>query len=681
MSVNVAQPRVIQSVTNSQNGESESLTRKLSRRIFDVENRMVQVKKVLVVALIIQLIVMFAWSTLLYNRFALTWDFSQYQQGIWEIHHGYLNPPDTSLRGGLWGNSGQIIFWIIALVTWFTPQGILLLFLQDLFVVLTEVVVLVWAYELITAKVEKSSMWRPVLLGLCGFILISNPWSYWTISWDIHSEPFCTIFCVLAARALYYRRPKSLAIWSVLTITGGMVECEYIVALGILALTLPKSSRKLGMYLIIGGLFWFGMLDYVLHAATSIPPPGQVYGYLTNAPLNGANLTLQQIVIKVLENPTTLIKQLWIEHPNVIAVLSAGGIIGIFNRWGLFIPIATILTNTLSRAFAITAFQNFPAFAFLTIGTIMVILSLLNKKKFTIRSISISKIIPALTAIIAFNCLMWSIIWIAPIKDQWLRTSNSAATILTQALHEIPSSDEVVSSQGVAGRFSKRVNVFIPLVGDWNVPLYGKTVWWILTSQQGIELASPALTYGVMGTLIYQMNAKLVMHGGDVWVFKLHRQPNQTLFTTGLTNETIPGWTVPGPAGKSVVSGPPSSWHTESNGKRGYTVAYAYWQENPGLYQITLKLKLNGKANIEVWNSTANNMIARRKIIGNGQVENLTYEFNISYEIPRAAYSGWGPFQILPNEPAQQNEFEIRLWTPGHVQLSVYQLSFKPAPA
>lgn len=642
------------------------------RRRNDVDRRMSLVKKVVIIVLLVQLAIMFAWSTLLYNRFALTWDFSQYQQGIWEIHHGYWNPPDTSLRGGLWGNSGQIIFWLLALVTWFTRQGILLLYLQDIFVVATEAVVILWAYEIITDKLDKKSMWKPGLVALCAFILVANPWNYWTISWDIHSEPFCTIFCVLAARALYYNRWKSLAGWSLLTITGGMVECEYILALGILALTLGKKTRRPGIYLMIGGLFWFGMLDFVLHAATSIPPPGQVYGYLTNAPYNGQGLTLQQIVLKVAEHPGRVFVQLWIERSNVFAVLSAGGLIGIFNRWGFFLPIATILTNTLSRAFAITAFQNFPAFAFLTIGTIMILVSMLNKRR------KVSRFVPLMSAIIAINCLLWSIIWIAPVKDQWLRTSDSAATILTQALHEIPSGDEVVASQGVAGRFSKRINVFIPLVGDWNVPLYGKTVWWILTSQQGIELASPALTNGVLGTLANKMHAQLMLHGGNIWVFKLERQPSQTMFTTGLTNEVIPGWTVPGPAGYSVVTGPPSTWHAQSTGQRGYAVAYAYWQEDPGRYQISLTLKLDGNANIEVWNSTANNLIARRVLPGNGQLETLAYNFDIAYEIPRAAYSGWGPFQILPNEPTQQNEFEIRIWTAGHTSVSVYQLSFAP---
>ena len=696
-----------------------SNTRKSSRRLLAVDVRLNQVKIIFAVLFVIQFAVMIAWSTLLYHRFALTADFSQYQQGIWEIHHGYLNPPDnTSLSGGggLWGNSGQIIFWLLAIVTWLTPNGMVLLYLQDVFVVLTEVVVFVWAYEIINSKIDKNQMWRPALVGLTGLILIVNPWNYWVVSWDIHSEPFCTIFCVLAARALYYKRWKSLTFWVILTLTGGMVECEYIVALGLLAITLSKSYRNVGLMLFVAGAGWFGTLDYVLHAASSFPPPGQVYGYLTNAPQNGQNLTLQQIVAKIAVHPGRLVEQLWIERFNVIAVVSAGGILGFFNRWGFFVPIVTMMTNTLSRAFAIVAFQNFPAFPFLTIGTIMFLVSVLapdkskerrnyfiaqlktlmanlkkefsanfkfeNKYKFSFKlklpTKLKSKIVAGIAVVIAVNCIIWSIVWTAPVKDQWLTISNAAATVLTQAIHEIPTADEVVVSQGVAGRFSKRVNVVVPTGQKWVVPFYGKTIWWVLAPTQGIELTNPNVTYGIIGSLTYSLHAQLVMQGGGIWVFKLNRNSHQHSFTSSLTSYTIPGWVVPGVAGKSDLSGNSLNWHTQSTGKSGYVITSAYWQEQPGQYQIALKMSVTGTANVQVWNSTANELVAQRYVPGTGALQTFTYDFGIFGSSPASAYSGWGPYRILPIEPSQENQFEIRIEATGGTNLSVYSLTFKP---
>lgn len=628
------------------------------------------VKRVIVALLVVQLIVMVVWSTTLYYRFALTWDYSMYQQGIWEIWHGMLNPPDTSLQGGLWGNSGQIIFWIMAFITYPLQHGPVILYLQDLAITASEVAVLVFSYEVLQERLPARSQWKPVLISVCAFILLVNPWTYWTISWDIHSEPFGTFFLIMAARALYRQNWRSLAVWSILTLTGGMVECEYLVAIGFVGLTLGKESRKAGTIMIAGSLFWFGMLDVVLHAATSIPPPGQVYGYLTNAPNNGAKETLSQIVFTVAAHPGRLLKQVWIERDNVIAVLSAGGLIGIFTRWSFFLSFVVITTNVLSRAFAITAFQNFPVFQFVTLGTVIVCVNIiLNWPR-------IRKFLKHILVIVCCNCALWSVVWISQIKSEWLRITPSAATVLTKALHEIPSSNEVVASQGVSGRFSKRVNVYIPLVGDWRVPLYGKYVWWVLTSQQGIELASPSLTYGVMGRLAGPLHAQLMLHGSGVWIFRLKRSSSDHWFTTGLTNNYIPGWAVPGPSGYSNLNGPVSNWHAASTGKKGYTVAYAYWGESPGEYQVNVKMSATGSVNLEIWNATDNTLVMRRSPPPNYGVETLTYRFRITTEIPRYAYSGWGPFQILPNEPNPQNEFEIRVWSPGGERINVYSLTF-----
>ena len=111
------------------------------------------------------------------------------------------------------------------------------------------------------------------------------------------------------------------------------------------------------------------------------------------------------------------------------------------------------------------------------------------------------------------------------------------------------------------------------------------------------------------------------MQGGGIWVFKLNRNSHQHSFTSSLTSYTIPGWVVPGVAGKSDLSGNSLNWHTQSTGKSGYVITSAYWQEQPGQYQIALKMSVTGTANVQVWNSTANELVAQRYVPGTGNEE------------------------------------------------------------
>ncbi len=627
------------------------------------------VRRIGFIAMGIQLAICIMWSNLLYGRFALTWDFSVYQQAIWEIWHGNLNPPDTVLTGNLWGNSGQAFFWGLAFVTRIYPHGPVLLWTQDIAVVASEAVVFIWAIEILRDRLGPTHSWIPWIGIFVLLVLFLNPWTYWTLSWDVHSEPYGTLFALLAARAMYHERWKSFAVWSFLTLSGGMIECIYGACIGITGIVLGKSRRRPGIVLLVVSVVWFLLLDFVLQAATHLPTPGSVYGYLIRN--NGyGNLSLLAIGLGVLRKPGRMIQQFWVERSNIFAVLSAGGLIGVFTKWGFALPVVLIISNVLSRAFAIVAFQNFPVFEFVTVGTVFALAGLILRGG-RWKTASIVVILAVL-----MNSVFWFSIWAPRTPSQWLRTTPQAAAVLDRALHDIPPNAEVVASQGVAGPFSKRVHFYVPLISDWNIPLYGSNVWFVLTSRQGIELAAPSVTYAAIGQLAGPLHARLVAHGSDVWVFDLHRTPNLHWFRTGLSAPEIPGWLAVGPAGRPVLQGPESTWHAGSTGTRGYVVAYAYWGEKAGTYNARVTLNTSGPVNIEVWNTTSNQLVARRTPPPTNGIKTLDFSFYTGAQTPNLAYSGWGPFQILPNEPIDQNVFEVRVWSPGGEKVEVYKIKF-----
>ncbi len=51
----------------------------------------------------------------------------------------------------------------------------------------------------------------------------------------------------------------------------------------------------------------------------------------------------------------------------------------------------------------------------------------------------------------------------------------------------IPSSDEVVVSNGVAGRFADRRYIYVLLYDSSSIPLYGRPVYFVLARSVGIE--------------------------------------------------------------------------------------------------------------------------------------------------------------------------------------------------
>ena len=88
------------------------------------------------------------WSTLLYQHFALTPDFAQYQQAWYLIAHGHLNQYDTVGNFRFWQNHAEFIMWPLAGLYWVWPHQVTLLWIQDAGVVLAEAAAFTWLCEI-----------------------------------------------------------------------------------------------------------------------------------------------------------------------------------------------------------------------------------------------------------------------------------------------------------------------------------------------------------------------------------------------------------------------------------------------------------------------------------------------------------------------------------------------------
>lgn len=637
------------------------------------------IRRIGVAVFLTQFIGLVIWSREVYNHFALSYDFATYAQAVWQIWHGHLYPYSPVLYIPLWGNGGQALVWLLALITLPFHSAILLLWLQDVAIAGIGLALFWWITELFDEQ-KVSPSWIVWLAAVSIVAIAANPWIYWSATFDIHTETFCTFFFVMAARALYRERWKSLVLWSVLVASGGLVECTYLVALGLTALLVGKRYRRVGAILVVAPLAYFLLLDGPLQGA-QLPPPGIVYGYLAGNTPNASQLSFTQVLIAMLTHPLRVVKQFWIERSNIWSNIATGGVIGIFNRWAISISVIVLATNILSRAFAAVPFQNLPVSIFVTLGSVMFLISWLNKEG--LRKRLFKRLVIAVSSLMLISALGWTLIWSSRLETQWFHVSNGAISVLSKTLATIPNSDEVVVSQGISGDFSLRSALSVELKPQrQTIALTTPQVWFVIAPTQGIEVAPPAFSYSLIQQLVSQDGATLILATHRIYVLRLNvpdygSNPPPTLTFGVSTSHSLGGWMLAGPAGRPVTTGPLPSWHAASTGAQGYVTAYAYWGESPGSYQVDVKLLTFGPVNVEVWDTTDNQLLLRRSPPStNGQLRTFSYQVTALASSPPTAFSGWGPFQILPVEPSAQNVLEVRVWSPGNETVDVYHVGF-----
>ena len=198
----------------------------------------------------LQLVLAMAWSSLLYSRFATTFDFSMFQQAWVLIAHGHLNPLNTIKDVYFWQDHTELFMWPLALLYWVWPHGVMLLWVQDICVIIAEAVAFTWLCEL--AQRRRQGIDARWLAGIGLLLLVVNPWTWWSISWDFHSETTAIPFAVLLAWDLFHGRRRAW-VWVLPLLSNGDVAATYVAAIGVGAL-LRRGFRVPGLILVATGV-------------------------------------------------------------------------------------------------------------------------------------------------------------------------------------------------------------------------------------------------------------------------------------------------------------------------------------------------------------------------------------------------------------------------------------------
>lgn len=613
----------------------------------------------------VQLAGFLVWSTVIANRFALTFDFANIHQAWYLIAHGDLDPYSTLEGFPIWRDHSAFVLWALAPLYWLWPHAVTMLWAQDFCVVGAELVAFSWMCDLAGHRREGRDATVLAALGL--LLLAANPWIVWAVSFDAHSEAYAILFVVLLARDFASGRRRAW-IWVPLLLMCGDVTGTYLAGIGLGGVLACRWTRRAGAIMACLGAA-FTLTITLLHANVGSGQGLQVYGYLAGAGQHHPPLGLPALVKGIATHPLNVLRTLWEKRVDVVANLTPSGLIGLASPLIFPLMAVVVLANMLfvGMYFAYPIFQYLPVYVLLPVGTISVLCWIARRHR---------RAALVLAGLLAAQAVFWAAIWAPQTRSQWLRVSPLAAATLANVAARIPVSAEVVASQGVVGRFSGRADVRDMTVSrQIPIPIDRAEVWFIITPMQGIEGQSTSSAMALAGELADELHAALIAHAHGVWAFRWRPPPglHSLIPPSGLT--ALPAWAAPfaqGTVGRPVTSGQPGTWHVMSAGRRGYVCDELAWQQPPGRYQALVSLSATGPVNVEVWNDTGHVLLARQSLPRTNGVESVVLPVDATTAYRARLYSGWGPFRVHFIPPPPGNRLEVRVWSPGSGTVNVY---------
>lgn len=625
------------------------------------------------------------WSNLLVSRQLLTWDFAIYHQSLNLISHGDLNPFSTIHGIHFWQDHSAFVMWPIAFVWRIWPHDVSLLWIQDAATVAVEYVAFAWACDFLERmRVDRRpQIPRSVLAFSAVVLFVLNPWILYSVSFDFHVEAFATLFIVLAARDFYHERRRKW-IWIGLALLSGDIGATYVAGLGLSLLFVGRRRWKEAATLLGLGVAYTLFIS-AIHGTIGSGLGGYREFLSASQQRNSASLKASTLLIAIASRPWKLLTVIWQRRISVFANMSPSGLVGIATGWTVGVPLVVLVENGLKANNANsfldsnTTFQNLGAYAFITLGTVLIIAGLAVRERRWLRVASIG-----LLSIVLLNVVGWAIVWFPQVDARFVAvTSPAAATEVTAIAQRIPVGQEVIASQGFIGALSGRRWAY-PIEGAYGkvFPLVTKTVWFVIAPQQGIELAPVNASVASLGEIASLPGATLVAERAGIWEFRWHPPPAVRSITLAQNPYVpIPAWATPGPAGLSVRNGPGITWSAEANGKEGYVVSGDYWTLADGSYRAAATLSISSPMAIEVWDDTTGRLLARESVAATNRPETVELDFSLSHVQGQATKSFTGSllWRNVAHEPARfGDELEVRVFSAAGGLGSVQQVDIQP---
>jgi hypothetical protein len=609
-----------------------------------------------------QFLALCVWSAVLVQRFALSQDFSTYEQAFYLISHGHLDPYATTLGYHFWQDHGSFILWPLAFLQLIWPHPTTLTWIQDAATAAAETVALAWACDLASIRAKKSASqtatWACIALLL--LLLVPNPWIVWAASYVFHPEALATLCLVGAARDLFTGR-RRVWVWLAFGLLTGDVGASYMGALGATAIIAGRRWWRTGLTIACLGFGWtivLGTLGATKGSGLSNYAP-LILGHQATLPDSTSGLTVAKAMVT---HPGRVARAFWPNRVNAWANLSAGGLIGI--AWPpVLVPVALVLLEGAlehGHQFALPGFQNMPVVILGAVGTVGICLALSDRLARYRR-----QLFSGLLLLLALNALGWTIVWLPRTANNWLRVTPGATATLRQLADKIGPGDEIVAQQGVVGGFASRPLIYPLFHLPTRFPVHARRVWLIFAPEQGSEAATPATILIEISRLAAIPGMHLAAASNGIFAFEWTPPPGTRHLTLAdPSRSVIAAWTVAGVSGRPELHGPSSGWDVTTTGQPGYVVDEDYWREPPGTVSASVLLSVSQTANVELWDDTTGALLERQTVTDTDGATTVHLSARVPVANPSTIYSGWGSWRITPKPPDGQL-LEVRVWSPG----------------
>jgi hypothetical protein len=645
-----------------------------------------------------------AWSLLQVKRFALTADFSWYQQAAYLFGHGHLSPRDTaggiSIQGygvaqghpvPVWVNGGEFFVVPLALMYRLFPHPETLKWMQDLALCGAQAIAFIWICDLVAARKRVDSSKTGLWLIVLGFVLlVANPWFIWAASFDIHSEAFAAPFVIGAARDLHRGRRTAWA-WGIGAVLCSAVGATYLIGVSVGAVITRRRLLRLGLGLALLGIVWVGMLDALglLSVANTYLYQSILTGgagtkftqrYVDGTwrdvvPVGNSSVTYPAVLKAAVERPWNVLTALWANHANLWGSVSAAGLLGLVWIPALIPSLFVLVQGGFFQGASLPGFQNILVGGLVAVGTVALCSMLASRLGQGRRWI-----LWIVLALLGLNTIVWGAVWFPKLGDQWLNVSPQAAAALRTVQARIDPNDEVVASQGVSGAFAARqwaysiVNPRTPI--QVQAP---RKVWFIFTPFDGAETVPSSSTLAMVKMLSQYHGMHLVVDSGDVWAFEWVPPQGLRKFVLAVPKVPRPAvWTLIGIAGRAVIGKTPSESHATSNGKTGYVIDRDLWREPKGRYRVSTRISASALTNVEIWDDTTNTLLHRVVLTHTHGIERVNLTVTLNRTGAQPAIAGTALWSIRPLV-TPGDDLELRVWTAGPAgSVNVYSAAMTP---
>ncbi len=480
----------------------------------DVKRKLTHIGRIGWVLFGLQLMGLLVFSSLEYQRYALSVGFGTYAQAWVAIAHGHLDPTSTLIGKPFWRNDAEFIIWPLSALYVLYPHPVDLLWVQDIALVLTEAVAFRWLIEIIRdGERESHETIGPLLAAGALCVLLVEPFSYMTVAYDVHSEVIAALFAVLAARALWSSRMRQLWWWVPLALMTDAFAGLYIIGIGVSGVVSGRRTRRTGLILIGAGLAWIILISAIggnefgyTHSLS------EWYGYLAG---HRATIGPFDVFVGVLSHPMTATHMILTRWKFIFDFLVVMGFIGLASAWGWPMACVVIVPSALNANVAFlnphASFQTWPALPFVLVGSVMVIRRLASGAA---KSRGIAAAVGA-TWVIAIVVVAGALL--PGIPGFGLSVGSAPAAQLARLDAAIPQQAEVIASWGVVGRFASRSIVYAYGPSSRTFPVSRPVVVFVLAPAVGNNEVKPSTAREAVQFVLHRLGAKVMVAHESVY--------------------------------------------------------------------------------------------------------------------------------------------------------------------